>query len=91
MEEEGVQQARDGGAQDAPGRLEEGCVKAGDNVEEAIADDEAVDSCSLLPQDADTRPQVDCKGDQTDWDVCKKVTSCLCHVHLSKQIKDIVK
>ena len=84
VEQEGVEQARDGEAQDAPRRLEEGGVQAGDNVEEAIADDQAVDSCSLLPEDAGPGPQVDGKGDQADWDVCKKVNSCLCHVHLGR-------
>ena len=59
-------------------------MQAGDNVEEAIADDQAVDSCSLLPEDAGPGPQVDGKGDQADWDVCKKVNSCLCHVHLGR-------
>ena len=83
VEEEGVQQAGGGEAQQAPGRLKEGCVQAGGNIEDAVIDDDAVDSCSLLPQDADAGPQVDCKGDQCDLNICKKVNHWLCHIHLN--------
>ena len=63
LEEEEVEQTRDGRVKYAPGILEEGGVQAGDNVDNAIADDQAVDPCSLLPQDAEAGPQVDCKGE----------------------------
>ena len=80
--EEEVEHARDGRAEYAPRRLEEGGVKAGDNVDDAIADDQAVDPSSLFPQDAEAGPQVDCKGEQGDWNACKKVNSSLRLVHL---------
>ena len=81
LEEEEVQQARDGRAEYAPGK-EEGGMQAGDNVDDAIADDQVVDPCSLLPQDAEPGPEVDCKGEQGDWNVCKKVNYSLCLIHL---------
>ena len=58
-------------------------MKAGDDVEDTVTDDQAVDPSPLLPQYADRGPQVDCKGDQADWNVCKKVTSRLGHIHLN--------
>ena len=63
---EGVQQAEAGGAQDAPGRLEEGGVNAGDHVDSTVADDQEVESGSLLSMDAESGPQVDCEGDHRD-------------------------
>ena len=59
-----VDQTGDGRAKHTPGRLVERGVEAGDDVDEAIEDDETVEARSLLPQDADARPQVDHKGDQ---------------------------
>ena len=82
-----VDQARDGRAEYAPGRLEEGGVQARDNVDDAIADDQAVDPCSLFPQDAEPGPEVDCKGEQGDQNVCKKINSCLCLIHLDCHCK----
>ena len=61
-----VDQTGDGRAEHAPGRLNEGGVEAGDHVDEAVEDDQTVEARSLLPQDADARPQVDHKGDQCE-------------------------
>ena len=82
VKEEGVEEARYGRAENAPRRLEKGCVEARENVDDAVADNQTVDSSSLLPQDADPGQQVDYKGDQGDGNVCKKVRPCLCNVHL---------
>ena len=82
VKEKGVEEARYGRAENAPRRLEKGCVEARENVDDAVADDQTVDSSSLLPQDADPGQEVDYKGDQGDGNVCKKVRPCLCNVHL---------
>ena len=66
MEEEDVEEAGDGRAEQAPGRLDEGGVEAGGNIDEAVEDDQTVEACSLLPQDADTGPKVDHKDDQCE-------------------------
>ena len=49
VEDEGVQQADGGGAKHDPRRLEDGGVQARDNIDDAIADNQAVNSVSLLP------------------------------------------
>ena len=61
-------------------------MKAGDDVEDTVAYYQPVDDSSLLPQYDHPGPQVDCKRDQADWNVCKKVTSCLRHIHLDCHI-----
>ena len=66
VEEEGADQARGGRGQQAPGRLEEGWVQARDHIEDAVADDKSVESCSLPLEYADASPQVDCKGEEED-------------------------
>ena len=62
-------------------------MQAGDHIDNAVADDQAVDSGSLLPQDADAGPQVDDKGDQCDRQICKKVTPRFCLIHLDRGIQ----
>ena len=84
VEDEGVHQADGGGAKHDPGRLEDAGVQAGDNVDDAVADNQTVDSVSLLPGDADTSPQVDNKGDQCEGNICEKVTRWPCLIHLER-------
>ena len=59
----GVEPTEDGGVQDAPGRLVEGGVDAEGHVGGAVADDQEVESCPLLSLDAESGPEIDCKGD----------------------------
>ena len=66
VEEEDVDQAGDGRVEHAPRRLDEGGVEAGGHVDEAVEDDQTVETCSPLPQDAVSGPQVEHKGDQCE-------------------------
>ena len=84
MDEEEVDHAGDGRAKDAPGRLVEGGVDAGDDVDEAVEDNQAVEARSLLPQDADARPQVDHKAYKCERNVCKKVNLRFHQIHLDR-------
>ena len=57
-------------------------MQAGDNVDNAVADDQAVDPGPLLLQYAEPGPEVDDKGDNGERCVCIKVTHRLCHIYL---------
>ena len=61
---------------------EEGVGHGGDHVDQAVQDDEDVHSVSILPQNACTGPEVDDQCDHCEWNVCKKVTHRVPHVHL---------
>ena len=82
VQEEGVHQAGGRGVEQDPRGLEDGGLDAGGDVDDAVADDQAVHPAPLLPQDADARPQVDDEGDQGEEGICNKVTPRLCHIHL---------
>ena len=73
MDEENAKQARGGRSKHTPRRLEECVVQAGENVDDAVADDQLVDLGALLLQDAEPGPQVDDKGDHGERNVCIKV------------------
>ena len=60
-------------------------MQAGQDVDEAVEDDQIVDSRSLLPQDDLARPGVDHDGDHREDDVGVEVATCLGHVHLKKK------
>ena len=83
-QEEGVQEAEDGGVQDAPGRLDEGGVDAGNNVEDTVADNQEVKPCFLLAKDTKPGPEVDNKGDRCDRHVCKKENPSSDYIDLDK-------
>ena len=57
-------------------------MQAGQDVDEAVEDDQIVDSRSLLPQDDLARPGVDHDGDHREDDVGVEVATRLGHVHL---------
>ena len=61
--------------EDKPRRLIEGSVQAGQDVDEAVEDDQIVDSRSLLPQDDLARPGVDHDGDHREDDVGVEVAT----------------
>ena len=60
-------------------------MQAGQDVDEAVEDDQIVDSRSLLPQDDLARPGVDHDGDQCEDDVGVEVATCLGHVNLKRK------
>ena len=57
-------------------------MQAGENVDDAVADDQAVDPSPLLLKDAEPGPQVDDKGEQGERNVCIKVNHRPFHIHL---------
>ena len=72
VEEEGVHQAGGRGVEQDPRGLEDRGLGAGGDVDDAVEDDQGVHPGSLLPQDADARPQVDEEGDQCKESICNK-------------------
>ena len=82
VNEEDAEQTRGGRCKHTPRRLEEGGVHGGDNVDDAVADDQVVDPGPLLLQDAEPGPQVDHKGDHGERNVCIKVNHRPFHIHL---------
>ena len=60
-------------------------MQAGQDVDEAVEDDQIVDSRSLLPQDDLARPGVDHDGDHREDDVGVEVATCLGHVNLKRK------
>ena len=78
----GVEAAEDGRVQDAPGRLIERGVDAEDNIGSTVADDQEVKSRPFLSVDADPGPQVDCKSEHSDRDVCNQESHILGFIHL---------
>ena len=61
-------------------------MQAGDNVDDAVADDQVVDPSPLLLKDAEPGPQVDDKGEHSERNVCIKVSHRLCLIHLGLMV-----
>ena len=73
--------------EDKPRRLIEGSVKAGQDIDKAVEDDQIVDSRSPLPENDLACPGVDHNSDHREDDVGVEVGTGLAHVYLRQHNK----